>query len=157
MATYSLHHVGYVVADMEASTRVFQQLGYKAGPVLREEPLSVDLRYLKKAGETLVELVLQHNPESPEQQLLAKNGPMPYHVCYRVDCMEEAVADLEAKGFARLFDPLPVGVLQGQRICYLSHPAMGLVELLSAADPEKVFEFKAGLGNIMSVEIKAER
>ncbi len=143
MVNYTLHHIGYVVADMEASTRVFQQLGYAAGPVLREEALSVDLRYFEKDGETPVELVLQYNPDSPEQLLLAKNGPMPYHLCYRVDHMEEAVADLEAKGFVRLFDPLPVGVLQGQLICYLSHPAMGLVELLAVASSPQIPSFKA--------------
>ena len=60
-----------------------------------------------------------------------------------IERMEEAVADLEAKGFVPLFDPLPVGVLQGQLICYLSHPAMGLVELLAVASSPQIPSFKA--------------
>lgn len=43
----------------------------------------------------------------------------------------EACADLESQGYKRLFDPVPVRVLGGRRICYFHHPAVGYVELVS--------------------------
>ena len=100
-----LHHIGYTTADITATSARFRSLGYEAGSVLKEDALQVELCYLQKAGEPTIELVRQHNPESLE-------------------------ATLEAEGYRRLFDPVPVSVLGGSRICYLHHSALGFLELL---------------------------
>ncbi len=125
-----LHHIGYTTADITATSARFRSLGYEPGSVLKEDALQVELCYLQKAGEPTIELVRQHNPESLEANLLASEGVMPYHLCYEVADMETSLQSLEAEGYRRLFDPVPVSVLGGSRICYLHHSALGYLELL---------------------------
>lgn len=125
-----LHHIGYTTADISATSARFRTLGYEPGPVLREDALEVELCYLQKAGEPTIELVRQHNPESLEAKLFAAEGVVPYHLCYEVEDMAAALLSFEAEGYRRLFDPVPVSVLGGSRICYLHHAAVGYIELL---------------------------
>ena len=126
----SLHHIGYTVADMQASIRQFAEFGYQAGPILHDEALQVDLCYLSCEGELTVELIHQYNPDSLETQLLNANGVMPYHMAYKADDLDKACAELDAKGYKRLFNPVPVSALNNIRIWYVHHPAIGYVELL---------------------------
>lgn len=55
---------------------------------------------------------------------------MPYHIGYETNDIDLACAELEALGYERLFDPVPVKALKGTRICYFHHPTIGYVELL---------------------------
>lgn len=127
------HHVGYTVADMEATIQQFAAFGYQAGPVLHDEALQVDICYLTREGEVTIELIHQYNPESLETQLLLANGVMPYHLAYEAEDFERACSDIEAMGYRRLFDPVPVKALGGIHICYYHHPAIGYIEILSAS------------------------
>ena len=126
-----LHHVGYTVADISVSAKRFEHFGYRAGEVLHDRDLQVELCYLVKEGAVTVELVRQLQPDSLEARLLEVNGVMPYHLCYEAVAFGEACADLESQGYKRLFDPVPVRALGGRRICYFHHPAVGYVELVS--------------------------
>lgn len=125
-----LHHIGYVTGDILATAAQFQHLGYSVGPVLYDRALQVELCYLHKPGSTLIELVCQHNPDSPECDLLGKCGVMPYHLCYEVPDMETAYREMCSLGYAPLFEPVQVTVLDNQRICYFVHQNLGYVELL---------------------------
>ena len=127
---FTLHHIGYTVADMQASIRQFAAFGYQAGAVLHDDALQVDICYLSCPGAATVELIHQHNPASLETHLLNANGVMPYHLAYEVEDFDKACAALDAQGYTRLFDPVHVAVLSNIRICYFHHPAIGYIELL---------------------------
>ena len=127
---FHLHHVGYTVADMQASIRQFAVFGFQAGAVLHDEALQVDICYLSRDGSVTIELIHQHNPDSLEAQLLTSNGVMPYHMAYEVEEIYKTCAELEAQGYERLFNPVNVKALNNIRICYLHHPAIGYIELL---------------------------
>ena len=127
---FHLHHIGYTVADIDASIQQFAVFGYQAGPVLHDEALRVDICYLSCEDAVIIELIHQHNPSSLETQLLKANGVMPYHMAYEVDDFDEACAHLNAGGYKRLFDPVHVSALNNIRICYFHHPAIGYIELL---------------------------
>ena len=128
----TLHHIGYTVADMQATIQHFAAFGYQAGPVLHDEALQVDICYLSCEGAVTIELIHQYNPASLETQLLTANGVMPYHLAYEAPDFDGACATLDSQGYQCLFAPVPVSVLNGIRICYFHHPAIGYIELLEA-------------------------
>jgi len=126
------HHFGYTVADIQATAYQFSLCGYQAGNILHDEALTVELCYLTKAGSPVIELVHQLNQSSLEVQLQQKNGVMPYHIGFETDDLDDVCLQLEANGYERLFDPVPVEALKGIRICYFHHPDMGYIELLES-------------------------
>lgn len=129
---FNLHHVGYTVADMQATIQRFATFGYQTGPVLHDEALQVDICYLTCNGAVTIELIHQYNDTSLETQLLNANGVIPYHLAYEAADFDSACAALDSQGYQRLFDPVPVSVLNGIRICYFHHPSIGYIELLEA-------------------------
>ena len=127
----TLHHIGYTVADISASAASFTRLGYHPGPVLFDEALQVEICYLTCEGHDTIELIHQLNDTSLEAQLLQAHGVMPYHLAYEASDFDQACRELDAMGYQRLFDPIPVTALGGIRICYFHHPDIGYLELLS--------------------------
>jgi len=156
---FKFHHIGYTVADIQATAQQFSHFGYQAGPVLYDEALQVELCYLTpevnrnhkfqtsrsaegrllptgrknfkfQTPDATIELIHQLNPQSLEVKLLSANGVIPYHLAYEADDFDRACATLDSLGYRRLFDPVPVAALGGIRICYFHHPAIGYIELL---------------------------
>ena len=61
--------------------------------------------------------------------LLAENGTCPYHLCYEVDDMEEAIEEMRGNGY------IPTGTAQksvigGRNVIFMYHPHNCLIELL---------------------------
>ena len=115
---------------MQATIRQFATFGYQAGTCMHDSTLQVDICYLTLRGATTVELIHQHNIHSLEVQLLKAYGVLPYHLAYEATDFDNDCADLDARGYERLFNPVRVSVLNNIRICYFHHPAIGYIELL---------------------------
>ena len=73
------------------------------------------------AGDSLVELLQSHTPESPIGKFIAKRGPGIHHICFAVDDLDGTLARCAAHGI-RLIDPTPRIGAEGKRIAFL-HPA----------------------------------
>ncbi len=73
------------------------------------------------AGESLVELLEAHTPDSPIGKFVAKRGPGIHHVCFAVDDLDATLARCTAAG-VRLIDHTPRLGAEGKRIAFL-HPA----------------------------------
>lgn len=83
-----------------------------------------------QAGESLVELLEAHSPETPIGKFVAKRGPGIHHICFAVDDLDGTLARCKAAGI-RLIDETPRFGAEGKRIAFL-HPgatAGVLVEL----------------------------
>jgi len=83
---------------------------------------------------TRLELLEPTGAESPVAKFLAKRGPGVHHLCFAVEDLEKALADLRGRGF-RLVNESPVAGAGGKRVAFL-HPSAGkgvLIELSQAA------------------------
>jgi methylmalonyl-CoA/ethylmalonyl-CoA epimerase len=74
-----------------------------------------------QAGESLVELLEAHSPDSPIGKFVAKRGPGIHHVCFAVDDLN-ATLDRCRRAGVRLIDETPRMGAEGKRIAFL-HPA----------------------------------
>ncbi len=71
-------------------------------------------------GESEVELLESTSPDGPIAKYLEKKGEGIQHVAFRVENLEEALAELKAKG-VRLIDETPRRGAGGAKIAFL-HP-----------------------------------
>jgi methylmalonyl-CoA/ethylmalonyl-CoA epimerase len=73
------------------------------------------------AGESLVELLEAHTPDSPIGRFVARRGPGIHHVCFAVDDIDATLARCRQAG-VRLIDETPRIGAEGKRIAFL-HPS----------------------------------
>ena len=71
-------------------------------------------------GESEVELLESTSPDGPIAKYLEKKGEGVQHIAFRVENIEEALAELKEKGI-RLIDEKPRGGAGGAKIAFL-HP-----------------------------------
>ena len=126
---YRLDHVGIAVASIEESLDVYRALGLAASGRETVESQGVVTAFLP-LGETRLELLEPKDADSPVAKFLAKRGPGVHHLCFAVEDLEGALADLKKRGF-RLVNESPVPGAGGKRVAFL-HPSAGhgvLIEL----------------------------
>jgi catechol 2,3-dioxygenase-like lactoylglutathione lyase family enzyme len=143
-----LHHVGITVRDLDASIRFYHdvlglpfanepspwfegdELGRGVGvpgAVLRQVSLLV--------GDATLELLEYKQPPSETAAPLRSNNRGASHVAFRVDDIESAKSELEAKG-VEFYGPVNVvdeGVLAGWRWVYFDDPDGYPLELVEVA------------------------
>ena len=87
---------------------------------------------MSKEGETLLELLEPVDNESPINKTLEKSGVTPYHFCYEVDDIDEAVSNLRKERFIVVSKPVPAVALCGSRVSFLYNKQVGLIELVES-------------------------
>jgi methylmalonyl-CoA/ethylmalonyl-CoA epimerase len=119
-----VHHVAYVVADLDAAVA---ELGERFGmrPEVREvmEAQGVEAVMLR-AGDGRVELITPLDPDGPIGRFLASRGGGLHHVAYDVTDIAAEIAALQASG-AEMIDVAPRRGLGGHMVAFV-HPRSGL-------------------------------
>jgi methylmalonyl-CoA/ethylmalonyl-CoA epimerase len=123
-------HIGWLVRDIEKAAREFEALGY----VRRSEPCydagrDADIVFLVNGGYT-VELVAPKSESSVVWNLLKKNGPGPYHICYETEDLEASEAHLARAGFVKTLAAEAAPALGGRRVAFFAGRGSGMIELL---------------------------
>jgi methylmalonyl-CoA/ethylmalonyl-CoA epimerase len=126
----SFHHVGVVTNDLKASAEVYEKLGYRASPVVEDPIQGVQIVLCSREGEPLIELIAPATAESPAKPWLERIKAGPYHTCYEVDRLDDAVEALRNMGFFPVSDPSPAVAFGGRSVVFLWGAATGLLELL---------------------------
>ena len=127
-----LDHIGYITDQIEETKKSFLQLGYVSEPVVDFEVHKSKVCFLRKRGETTVELVEPYEENKSLRKLL-KNGVTPYHLCYEVEDIHESITTLTGGGYVPLSEPLPAPAFNGRLICYLWSREAGFIELVSGS------------------------
>jgi methylmalonyl-CoA/ethylmalonyl-CoA epimerase len=91
---------------------------------------NTNIAFLTKEGFPDIELVSLVDDKSPVVKTLTKVGVAPYHICYEVDDIDKAIADLKKKRYISLFKPVPAVAINNCRICYLYNVDIGLIEIV---------------------------
>jgi methylmalonyl-CoA/ethylmalonyl-CoA epimerase len=113
-----IEHVGVVVKDVEASRALWEGcFGIKLGEVETNPNRPVKLA-LYPVGESMVELIAGTTPDSRHQKMIAEGKGGINHLCFEVENIDEALAELKAKGIP-LLDQVPRIGHAGCRIAFL--------------------------------------
>src|SRR5579884_2638616 len=133
----TIDHIGVAVEDLEPALKLYQDA--LRMPLVHRE--TVDEQGVEAAlldvGDGHVELLQPLGPETAVGKFLAKRGPGLHHVAYRVDDVEQTLAELAQAGL-RLIDEQPRIGIRGSRVAFV-HPASTggvLTEIVQPAPEE---------------------
>ena len=99
-------------------------------PLEYEEQIGQTRLAMLPVGQTYIELLEGQGPDSGVTNWITDNGPGLFHICFEVDDIDAALAELKAKG-VKLRDETPRPGHGGSRIAFLDPAATGnvLIEL----------------------------
>jgi methylmalonyl-CoA/ethylmalonyl-CoA epimerase len=124
------HHIGIATKDIEKSSYIYSLFGYKAGNKIFDPIQKVELCFLEKVGFPIIELVSPVEESSPVNNILNKNGTVPYHTCYAVDDLVAEIVKFKKEKFIVVVSPVTAIAFDNRRVCFLYHKMSGLIELL---------------------------
>ena len=115
-----IEHVGVIVRDTESSRKLWEDcFGIKLGAV---EENAIRRLALYPVGESMVELIAGTTPDSRHARMVAEGRGGLNHICFEVENIDEALAELKAKGVA-LLDQVPRIGHAGCRIAFIDPAA----------------------------------
>ena len=99
-------------------------------PLEYEEQIGQTRLAMLPVGETYIELLEGQGPESGVTRWMQEKGPGLFHICFEVEDIDAALAELKAKG-VKLRDETPRPGHGGSRIAFIDPAATGnvLIEL----------------------------
>ena len=115
-----IEHVGVVVKDTEASRRLWEDcFGIK---LESEEANAIRKLALYPIGESMVELIAGTTPDSKHARMVAEGKGGLNHICFEVEDIDAALAELKQKGIP-LLDQVPRIGHAGCRIAFIDPAA----------------------------------
>jgi len=115
-----IEHVGVIVRDVEASRKLWEDcFGIPLGGT---EANSIRKLALYPVGESMVELIAGTTPDSKHQRMVAEGKGGLNHICFEVEDIDQALAELKEKGIP-LIDQVPRIGHAGCRIAFLEPSA----------------------------------
>ena len=131
-----VHHIGYAVPSIESARAEFEALGWTVcGDVTDDASRKVRIQFLR-LGDEVIELVAPLTDDSPIKKTLQKGSGTPYHICYEVDSLEAAEADLKSKRFIVFKKSSPAPAIGMRRVEWFYSRHGGILELVELAKGE---------------------
>ena len=120
MKVLKVDHIGIAVKSIDETKKLYQDLlglSHAGSETVAEQKVTTAFF---PVGDTEVELLESTSPDGPIAKYLEKRGEGVQHVAFRVENIEEALAELKAKGI-QLIDEKPRRGAGGAKIAFL-HP-----------------------------------
>jgi methylmalonyl-CoA/ethylmalonyl-CoA epimerase len=131
-----IDHLGVAVRSIDETLAVYRALGIEEAEHSRETVAGQRVRVaFLPVGESRIELLEPSSEDSPIAKFVAKRGPGIHHVCFAVDDLDAALAELDRDG-VRLIHKTPVPGAGGKRVAFL-HPESGDGVLIELAEKKK--------------------
>lgn len=127
------HHMGVATPDIDKTVAQYRNMGYEVdGAIVYDPRQNVNICFLSHPSMPRVELLSPVDESSPVVQTINKNGVSPYHTCYTVANLDEAVKDFRGLKYMIVSKPKPACAIDGRRVAFLFHKDIGLIELVEA-------------------------
>ena len=126
----TVHHIGYAVPDIDKALAEFAVLGWKTcSDVTDDEARQVKIVFMEQSG-CMIELVAPLSNDSPIKKTLQKGSGTPYHICYEVDNLEAAEAELKKAKFIPFKKAAVAPAIGGRRVEFMYAKQNGVIELV---------------------------
>ena len=132
LQNFQFHHIGVAVKSIEATATVYVAGGYKQSVTTFDPIQNVNICWLEKMDMPLVELLEPVDDTSPVNNILEKNGVIPYHTCYIVDNLEKATAELRKMRYQQVSKPAVAVAINNCRVAFYFNKNVGVIELVEA-------------------------
>jgi methylmalonyl-CoA/ethylmalonyl-CoA epimerase len=120
MKVLKLDHVGIAVKNLDETLKFYTDvLGLDLAETEIVEEQKVKVAFLP-IGDTEVELLESTSDDGPIARYIERSGEGVQHLAFLVENIEEAIADMQAKGM-RMIDEMPRYGAGGAKIAFM-HP-----------------------------------
>ena len=125
-----IHHIGYLVKNIEKAALEFEKAGYKAeGECIYDPIRDIDILFMINSGYR-IELVSPKSCQSVVSETIKKMGNTPYHICYCCGCIEQEQQRLRKEGYLPVGKIEPAVAIEGNKVCFMLSRQIGLIELV---------------------------
>ena len=132
--TFKVHHVGYAVPSIERAVSEFEALGWcVCGGVTDDVLRKVRIQFMR-LGSNVVELVAPLTDDSPIRKTIQTGSGTPYHICYEVDSLEEAVGELKRNHYIVFRKPASAPAIGNRRVEWFFAANSGIMELVEKSN-----------------------
>jgi len=124
-----IDHIGIAVKSIEEARGFYEAVGLKVSHIEVVEEQGVKTAFFK-IGESNIELLEPLNQDSPIFKFIEKKGTGIHHVAINVEKIEDAMKNLQEKGY-KLINEKPVKGAHGKMIAFVHPKSTGgvLIEL----------------------------
>lgn len=130
MCDVAFHHFGVACRDIDKTAEAYSELGYSKGETVFDPLQNINICFLTHTAMPLVELLSPVDENSPVVQILDKNGVTPYHTCYAVENLEDAIKVFKRRRYVIVSKPKEACAIENRRVAFLYNADMGLIELV---------------------------
>jgi methylmalonyl-CoA/ethylmalonyl-CoA epimerase len=126
-----IHHIGYLVDDINDSAMEFIKLGFiKKGEIIEDTSRGIFILFLDN-NEYVVELIQTLNTDSPIYGLRKRYRNSPYHICFQTENLKKAIEELEMGGYTLFQPPQQAPAITGcPNVAFLMNQKIGIIELV---------------------------
>lgn len=125
-----IHHVGYLVKNIEKAEADFILLGFQKEKETVYDSLRDAYISFWVNGAERVEFVSPASENSVVYNLLKKYKNMPYHICYSCKDIHKASEELRNNGFIMFRDEEEAVALDSRKVIFMMSAYSGIIELL---------------------------
>ena len=130
VSNMKIHHIGYLTKNLSKTQQQMQELGFKVEQESSYDAgRAVNIAFLV-SGNYRIELIEPASKESPLYPLLKRYKNTPYHICYEVPNLSDALAEYEQKGYSVIQQPQEAPCIWQHKVAFLMHINVGMIELL---------------------------
>ncbi len=129
---FKFHHIGVAVKDIDKSAAIYENGGYQKSKSIYDPVQNVNICWLTKEGMPIVELLAPVDSSSPVCKILEKNGATPYHTCYEVENIDQAVEELRNQKYVLVCKPVEAVAIHNCKVAFLHNRHVGLIELVES-------------------------
>ncbi len=125
-----IHHVGYLVGDIEKSKVIFERLGYcLEGDKGYDNNRDIYIQFMRNE-QFLLELVEPASVDSPLFSAMKRFKNLPYHICYETSDINTTIGKLGQEGFRLSRQVEPAVCIGNRNVAFMQSPEIGIIELL---------------------------
>lgn len=129
-----IHHIGYLVQNIEKAQKQFHQLGFTDQTQLFHDELrGIYILFLEKDGYT-IELISPAREDSIVSNLIKQYKNSPYHICYESTHIDEDMKLLKENKYIRITALEPAIALKNKKVVFFVHPHLGMIEVIDAVE-----------------------
>lgn len=134
LAEFKFHHIGVATNSITKTSEYYKKAGYNVVDTIYDPIQKVNISFVNKFNHPSIELIEPASELSPVANILKKSGVTPYHFCYEVENIYEAINKLKKDKFIPLSKPVTAVAIENGTVCFLFNKELGLVELLQVSN-----------------------
>jgi methylmalonyl-CoA/ethylmalonyl-CoA epimerase len=131
LPNFKFHHIGIATFSIDKTVPYYINAKYSKSNTVIDIIQKVKICFLSKENMPTIELLEPiSNETSPIYNTLIKMGVTPYHCCYTVPDIENAIKELKKMYFIPILKPVQAIAMNDRKICFLYNKDIGLIEIV---------------------------